>query len=190
MKQIYTSIRILFVVLLLLGFSIQQPNRLGVGPENYTFGVKLGVAPSGELTQYAIIQYRNSKRVSIQPTDLRRLVKIATGRWPLPKTNIFHDYFEQYEMYNDSMPDGTPIDYGAAFDSLWKVRFSHHPFDQNSEDGWSQGDMRPSLKQQKFIYDRYGVRGYDQDYFADSSFFKLLKDVMNPAWIRAYKSLH
>jgi hypothetical protein len=161
-----------------------------VGPKNYSFGVKLGIAPSGALTQYAIIRYKNDALVSIQPTDLSRLVKIATGRWPLPKTYIFHDYFKQYNMNNDSLPDGTPIDYGVAFDSLWKVRFSHHPFDQNREDGWSQGDIRPSLKQQKFIYDRYGVRGYDQAYFADSSFFKLLKDVMNPAWVEEYKSLH
>src|SRR5690554_7206020 len=86
-------------------------------------------------------------------------------------------------MYNDTLDDGTVIDYGAAFDSLWKVRFKSHPFDHRLGDGWSMGEIRPSLKQQAYIYDRYGVRGYDQDFFADTSFFKLLKDVMDPQWI-------
>src|SRR5690554_7279072 len=70
-------------------------------------------------------------------------------------------------MYNDTLDDGTVIDYGAAFDSLWKVRFKSHPFDHRLGDGWSMGEIRPSLKQQAYIYDRYGVRGYDQDFFAE-----------------------
>lgn len=57
-------------------------------------------------------------------------------------------------------------------DSLWKIRFVEHPFEAKYGKGWSQGDARPSLKQQEFIYNNYGVRGYDQDYFVDTSFFK------------------
>jgi hypothetical protein len=159
-------------------------------PDKVSFGVKIGILPTGGLTQYALVYYKKQRIQSIQEVSLNRLVKIGTGEWPIPRSSVFHDYFEEYGMYNDTLADGTIIDYGAAFDSLWKVRFNVHPFDHRQGEGWSLGEIRPSLKQQAYIYDRYGVRGYDQDYFTDSSFFKLLKDVMDPQWIAHYKSLN
>lgn len=187
-KKIY-HITLLFVLALLLSF-VNKPNRsVRSTPFKVSFGVKIGILPNGELTQYALMYYRDGVLSSIQGVPLNRLVKIGQGIWPVPNSSHFYNYFEENGLYNDTLEDGTVLDYGAAFDSLWKIRFNEHPFERNLGKGWSQGDIRPSLKQQAYIYNRYGVRGYDQDYFADTSFFQLLKDVMDESWIDEYKSM-
>ncbi|HLV41997.1 MAG TPA: hypothetical protein VKY37_06950 [Brumimicrobium sp.] len=180
------------ILLLIVGISLTKKSNpsQGSAPDKVSFGVKIGILPTGGLTQYAIVYYKNKHLQSIEEVSLERLIKIGRGEWPVPRTTVFHDYFEEFGMYNDTLEDGTILDYGAAFDSLWKIRFNAHPFDHRLGDGWSLGEIRPSLKQQGYIYDRYGVRGYDQDFFTDSSFFKLLKDVLDPNWIANYKSLY
>lgn len=180
------------VLLLAIGLSLTnepiQPK--GSAPDKVSFGVKIGIAPTGGLTHYALMFYKDQRLQSIQEVSLERLINIGTGKWPIPRTTVFHDFFEEFGMYNDTLEDGTVLDYGDAFDSLWKVRFNVHPFDHRLGKGWSLGEIRPSLKQQAYIYDRYGVRGYDQEFFADTSFFKLLKDVLDPNWINEYKTLN
>lgn len=154
------------------------------------FGVKIGLLPTGGLTQYAIVNYRNGRKAGMRPVSLPELIKIGTGKWPVPGTHSFYDFFDDEGLYEIQIGDSTnQIDYHAAFDSLWKIRFVEHPTHEDMGRGWSQGDARPSLKQQAFIYNTYGVRGYDQEYFTDSSFFKLLRDVLNPEWVEHYKSL-
>ena len=159
---------------------------------NVTFGVKVGIMPTGSIIQFAVIHFRGGKKVSIQPVSKQELTKIATGEWPVPRTSIFHDFFKEqgiYDLYKKDTTKIPPIDFNAAIDSLWKIRFVEHPFESGKGKGWSQGNARPSLKQQEFIYNNYGVRGYDQDFFIDTSFFKLIHDVVDPVWIENYKSL-
>ncbi len=155
-----------------------------------TLGVKVGMLPSGDLHQFALIYYRNGVLASIQPVSEDRMVKVGAGKWPIPGTHKFHDFFAEEEMYIFPSDTHEVFNINASVDSLWKVRFAAHPYSQSARNGWSQGDYRPSLKQRQYIYDRYGVRGYDQDYFIDSSFFKLLKDVQDPDWIKEYKSMY
>lgn len=167
-----------------------EPSPLASGqPDRTSFGVKIGLLPTGELTQYALVYFKDNKLLSIQGIPLNQLVKIGQGEWPLPRTTFFYNYFQENGLYDDTLEDGSILDYGAAFDSLWKIRFPEHPFDPKAGKGWSNGEFRPSLSQQKYIYDRYGCRCYDQDYFVDTSFFRLLKDVMDEDWIAQYKSL-
>lgn len=180
----------ILLVLFLFTSIISKQEQTTFDPvHDIKFGVKIGILPSGGLTQYAIFFYKNDRFLGKQPISKEELVKIGTGRWPIPRSTKFHDFFEENNFYKDTLENGDIIDYGAAFDSLWKVRFEAHPTQQGLKNGWSNGEYRPSLKQQQYIYNRYGVRGYDQDYFTDTSFFKLLKDVMNPKWIEHYKSL-
>lgn len=146
--------------------------------------------PSGGLYQFALVYLKGDRIASIQPVSKERMIKVGAGKWPIPGTHKFHNFFAEQEMYVFPADTQDVFNIEASIDSLWKVRFSAHPFSQGLDEGWSQGDFRPSLKQQKYIYDRYGVRGYDQDYFVDSSFFKLLKDVQDPGWIKTYKSMH
>lgn len=182
-------IAIFCVLTLNLKFQWKDIPKKG-GFTNISFGVKIGLLPTGELTQFGVVYYQNNRLLSIQSVSLSQLINIGTGKWPIPRTNVFHNYFEENNIRNDTLEDGTIIDYTAAFDSLWKIRFSVHPYKQQLGKGWSQGDVRPSLKQQAYIYNRYGVRGYDQDYFTDTSFYKLLKDVVDADWIEEYKSMY
>lgn len=181
----------LFILILLIIYSgASEHDNVYLTPEKQiSFGVKIGILPTGKLTEYAVFFYRDNRFIGKHSISKEELVKIGTGKWPIPKTNKFHDFFKENGFYSDTLNNGEIIDYGAAFDSLWKVRFTEHPFNQGLSSGWSQGDFRPSNKQQAYIYHRYGVRGYDQDYFSDTSFFKLLKDVMDSEWIKHYKSL-
>lgn len=185
-------IYIVFIMVLGLGLSLTRKTNNSHSAYTYrvSFGVKIGLLPTGELTQYALIYYKGKETVSLQGISYTQLIKIGTGEWPIPKTLNFHNYFEEKGFHNDTLEDGSIVDYTAAFDSLWKIRFDAHPFNHQLGKGWSQGKFRPSLKQQEFIYSRYGVRGYDQEYFTDTSFFKLLRDVLDPEWIIEYKSLY
>lgn len=181
-------ILLLFTILLFGGFYTPY----NTVRHNVTFGVKIGILPTGDLTQYAIVHYRNGRKTNIQPVSLKEMLNVATGKWPVPGTNKFYDFFDEQGIYDLAKKDSInkePIDYNAAFDSLWKIRYPEHPFKNIKDKGWSNGNARPSLDQQKFIFDTYGVRGYEQDYFTDTSFFKLLRDVLDPEWIANYKSL-
>jgi len=182
---------IIAILSVLLVFSSSTTHVSHYSPNDISFGVKIGILPTGGLTQYVIFYKKNGKHSHAHGISLAELIKIGTGKWPIPKTNIFHNFFDeeglndkQSKQYIDSLPD-----FRNAFDSLWKIRFPEHPFDGQKGKGWSQGDYRPSLKQQEFIYYNYGARGYDQDYFKDSSFYKLIRDVLDEEWISYYKSL-
>lgn len=179
-------------ILLLLATTSSTSNNESSVRFNVTFGVKIGILPTGGLVQFAIIHYRNGRPSGMQPVSRNELVKIGIGEWPVPGTRYsFHNFFDEQGLLNTKNEDETeqPINFQAALDSLWKIRFVEHPFDKKQGQGWSQGGARPSLRQQEFIYTNYGVRGYDQDFFTDTSFFKLLRDVIDPSWIEYYKSL-
>lgn len=185
------AIYIMILFFLLVGMSsTKQLDSTSSEPYRVSFGVKVCLSPTGELTQYALLFYRNHQIQSVQGIQLNRLVHIAEGDWPIPKSTVFHDFFKENGIHNDTLSDGTIVDYQAAFDSLWKIRFNVHPYKHELGNGWSQGEFKPTLKQQAYIYNEYGVRNFELNYFADTSFFKLLKDVVNPEWIANYKSLH
>jgi len=175
--------------LCLTGSTNEYENGSPVSSNGISLGVKIGILPTGGLQQTALVHYRRGRRTSIQPVTRERLIKVGAGKWPAPKTMYFHDYFADYDINVFGTDSTAAFDINAALDSLWKVRFSAHPLKGGKGKGWSQGEYRPTEKQRAYIYNRYGVRGYDQDYFADSSFFKLIKDVMNRDWIEHYKSL-
>lgn len=186
-RNVYYIISTLFLVGLL---SLEKEDKLIYsGPNRVSFGVKIGLLPTGGLTQYSLFYFKNNRLMGNQPVKLNQIIKIGTGEWPIPRSNVFEKIFEDNGITNVTLPNGKIIDYSSAFDSLWKIRFEAHPFVHELGNGWSQGEMKPSLKQQTYIMERYGVRGYDQDYFVDSSFFKLLRDVLDPVWINNYKSL-
>jgi len=55
--------------------------------------------------------------------------------------------------------------------------------------GWSSNLYKPSLKQEKFLHENYGIANIDGDFFLDTAFWKLLSDIQDPSWIANYKSL-
>jgi len=175
-----------------LGFSLVSTEGSKSRAHNVSMGVKIGILPTGGITQFALIHYRQEQLANIQPVNMVQLLKFGTGEWPIPGTNQRYNYFKENNLSHIITPEGDfkeRPDFTAAFDSLWKIRFDYHPFDPKKGKGWSNGRIKPSLSQQEFIFHTYGVRGYDQDYFVDTSFFKLLRDVLDTAWINNYKSL-
>lgn len=189
MKHNIFYISFFLIILGLLSFEQKKDTATYRPVDRVSFGVKVGILPTGKLTQYALFFYKDNKVINKEPIGLNKLIKIGQGEWPIPRTNVFTNFFEEEGFENDTLPDGRIVNYISAFDSLWKIRYEAHPFEHSLGAGWSQGEIRPSLKQQAYIYDRYGVRGYDQAYFTDTSFFRLLKDVIDPQWIENYKSL-
>lgn len=74
-------------------------------------------------------------------------------------------------------------------DSLWKLRFSDFPFINSNEKGWSSELNRPSARQAEFLRTNYKVDNVDLNYFLDSNFWNILKDVQDINWINSYKAL-
>src|SRR5690554_1944586 len=121
------------ILLLVVGLSLTQKNNpaKGSAQDKVSLGVKIGIIPTGGLTQYALVFHKGQRLHSIREVNLHRLIKLRTRQWPIPRTTTFHDFFEEHGMYNDNLYDGTVIDYGADFDSLSKVRFKSHPVDHH-----------------------------------------------------------
>jgi hypothetical protein len=55
--------------------------------------------------------------------------------------------------------------------------------------GWSPKLMRPSEKQERYLFQNYGVRNIDIDFFIDTAFWQLLSDIQDSSWIANYRSL-
>lgn len=182
--------RVLIIFLLVFITSgNSRHNNYSTETFNVTLGVKIGMLPTGGIHQFALVYKKYGKLVSIQPIEELQMIKIGSGKWPIPRTEKFHDFFAEYGLYFDPTEEQEYFDIYSAIESLWKIRYAAHPFNQQKGDGWSNGEFRPSQKQQAYISTRYGVRGYDQDYFTDSSFFQLLKDVTDEEWIAEYKRM-
>lgn len=119
-----------------------------------SFGVKIGILPTGKVTQYAIVHYRQEKLTQLQPIDLTTLIKVATGKYTIPRTTVFVDFFKENEVSHLKLSDSSfrsKENYIVAFDSIWKIRFDVHPFDTKNGEGWSIGRHRPSLRQQEYL---------------------------------------
>jgi len=180
-------ITIFFLLFLTSGNSRKKEVNLAMS--HVTMGVKIGMLPTGGIHQFALIHKQHGKLVAIQPIEELQMIKIGSGEWPIPRTQKFHDFFSEHGIYINPTEGQEYFDIHSAIESLWKIRYAAHPFNQQKGEGWSNGKFRPSQKQQVYIFNRYGVRGYDQDYFADSSFFQLLKDVIDKDWIDEYKRM-
>ena len=157
------------------------------------FGVKVSIGANSEVTSYVCYLYDGRYLTQKKMVDKESFVKIVSGHWPSIYNPKRIDYFEEHNIDCSILTD--PItrktSLGCApFDSLWKIHFATYPFQTNSEKGWGNKYHRPSPKQEVYLYNRYGVRRIDADYFLDTNFWMILNDVTDPDWIQNYKSLH
>lgn len=156
------------------------------------FGVKVSIGANSQLTSF--VCYINNGRVlsKKQIVDKETFVKIVSGYWPSiynPKgLNLFKEngidcaFVEDPETYEKGV-DCQPLD------SLWKIRFSTYPYQHRTDLGWSNKYHKPSPGQEKYLYERYGIAHIDGDYFLDTNFWKILRDVSDPQWVANYKSI-
>lgn len=156
-----------------------------------SFGVKICNSPLGKIESFIIQRGRiNGVAVNYSP-EKSGFLNYAAGTWPLPYSGR-NKYLQQngvdvFKVINPSTGDS--VWHCPALDSMWKLRFQIHPMYSYKKDGWSNGVIKPSLKQQEFMYTNYKIRSFESSFFIDSNFYKILRDVMDEKWVNHYKSL-
>lgn len=156
------------------------------------FGVRVSIGANSMLTTY--VCYINTGRVLTHKRvcDEATFINIVSGHWPSIYNPKRENLFEKNGVNCDVFVDSTTLQKFPTcvpFDSLWKIRFSVYPFTTRSELGWSNKYHKPSPSQEIYLVNRYGINHIDGDFFLDTSFWLLLKDVTDPDWIANYKSL-
>jgi hypothetical protein len=179
-----------FLVLVIWGIcvsiipSVAQPRPV--------FGVRVSIGANSSLTTYVCYIHTGRTLTHKRVCDKESFIKIVSGHWPSiynPKReNLFEQNGLGCNVFEDSI---TRKDIPACvpFDSLWKIRFSVYPFRNVDDEGWSNKYHKPSPQQEMYLGNRYGIKHIDGDFFLDTSFWMLLKDVTDPDWIANYKSL-
>ena len=163
-----------------------------VNPPHGAFGVKISFQATGVLTSY--IAYIDNGRVQTHAKQISEteFIKIASGHWPSIYNPTRRNFFKEYNYDCGVLKDSFTLKdytYCLPLDSLWKIHFEKHPLDITKGNGWSNKQFNPSLKQELFLYQTYGVAHLDADYFLDTNFWKLLGDIQKPEWISSYKCL-
>lgn len=145
-------------------------------------------------TMYALVAFQDNgiQLINRKFLTVDDFVKIASGYWPSiynpTRENLFVKHRLPCGMFNDSI-HLDPIPVCFPIDSLWKIRFSDFPFNTSSESGWSGDAFKPSVRQTLFLKENYRVDNVDMNYFLDTNFWKILRDVQDSLWIVNYKSL-
>lgn len=180
-------IKILFIFSLIITSSFVM-----VSTPHGAFGVKVSYQSTGQITSY--IAYIDNGRTEAHLKYLSKdeFIKIASGHWPSIYNPNRINYFEKNNLLCGTLKDSFTLKdytYCIPSDSLWKLHYERHPIDITNGEGWSNQQYMPSLTQELYLYNNYGIRKIDGDYFKDTNLWKILKDVTNPSWIEHYKSL-
>lgn len=181
--------RLIVIVLLSIGILSlrEQPESRVV------FGIKLSMQGNGDLL--SIYGYLFDGRSYTHKRNFKKdeFIKYASGFWP----SVFNPKKENLFQLNDISTCGVYVNdtilatvpYCFSIDSLWKIRWPSYPDGRGREAGWATGGFGPSKKQRQFLFENYGVANIDLDFFIDTNFWKILRDVQNPDWILTYRSL-
>jgi len=181
------------VRLLLLFCWILSSSVIKTTASRPVFGVRVAIGANSTVTSFVCYLDNGYSLSRPKNVDAETFVKIVTGYWPSvynPKRiDLFKEHNIDCAIYTDSITL-KPVLGCLPIDSLWKIHFGTYPFNGISEMGWSNKYHRPSPKQEQFLFNRYGVRQIDSDYFLDSSFWMIMNDVTDKDWIKNYKSLY
>lgn len=156
------------------------------------FGVRIAFGANSQMTTYVCFLDNGRTLTHKRILSQDEFIHFASGDWPSIYNPKRINYFEERNLNCGIAVDSfsyKKVSYCVPFDSLWKIRFSTYPYRQSVEMGWSSNLYKPSLKQEKYLYDTYKVANIDGDFFLDSNFWNLLSDVQDPVWIANYKSL-
>ena len=182
---------ILFLVAFLNIGTVHQPKAVFT---QHVFALGIIANPTGNdpIVSFAIISFQNGQIVSTQPITKSTFIRMACGDWPSKANPNREDLFIKHEVelcgrYIDTLTK-EKLYLCDLLDSLWKVRFSEHPYIFD-DSGWSRGKYKPNAAQLKFLYENYEVSRINLDYFIGNFMWKLLKDIQDPEWINHYKSL-
>jgi hypothetical protein len=156
------------------------------------FGVRIAFQANSAYTTFVCFLDNGRVYTNKRIVSQDEFIKIASGYWPSIYNPKRINYFEERTLACgvdvDSFSRKTST-YCPSFDSLWKIRFSTYPYQGSSEEGWSNKLHKPAPPQEIYLYNNYGIKQIDADFFLDTNFWKLLNDVVDPVWINNYKSL-
>lgn len=176
-----------FILVWIICSSIHyEPHHRGV------FGVRISFGSNSEITSFVCYLHNGRTLTNKRIVDKETFIKIVSGYWPSPYNPKQKNIFKEQNLDCDAIVNSETLEtfpYCIPLDSLWKIRFSVYPYREKAEYGWSNKLFKPSSKQEKYIFNRYGVRQIDGDYFMDTSLWLLLHDVLDTNWISNYKSL-
>ena len=189
MSQLRKIIFIVVSIFLLSAKDTSQPVF-----QQHVFSLVIISNPTGNdpLLSFAIVSFFNGEMVASQPITRETFIRMASGDWPSKANPNKEDLFivngiETCGRYVDTITR-KKVYLCDPLDSLWKVRFSDHPY-VFDDSGWSHGKYRPNAKQMAFLYEEYEVSNITVDYFIGNFMWKLLRDVQDSVWIMNYKSL-
>lgn len=155
--------------------------------------MKISIGGNSQITTFVGYLHDGRTYSRQRIMDRNTFIKVVSGYWPSEFNPERTNYFEENGIDCGVLKDSITLEefcYCDPFDSLWKIRFSMYPFRNGPlDEGWSPVLHKPSLKQDKYLYDRYGVKSVDFSFFLDTSFWMLLHDVSDSNWIANYKSL-
>lgn len=191
---------LLIITVLLLSISGRLPlgnkpvSDVATGQPRVSFGVRIAMDMNSQMTTFIGLRY-DANGILRGKKIFRKdeFIKVLAGYWPSPFNPKRINYFVQEKVAgaawrNDTLNQDVAI--CPVLDSLWKVRFKLYPFRGTNEEGWSNGQYQPSLKQQKYLVDRYHIGHMDLDFFVDTNFWKLLRDAQDEKWIAGYKAIN
>ncbi len=178
-------------ILLVLCWFISSSFML-VSPPHSAFGVKISFQSTGVLTSYIAYIDNGRTQSHVKQITETEFIKIASGHWPSIYNPTRRNFFAENNFDCGVLKDSFTLKeytYCVPLDSLWKLHFEKHPLDVTKGNGWSNKQFNPSLKQELYLFQNYGVAHIDANYFLDSNLWKILKDIQNPEWIANYKCL-
>lgn len=156
------------------------------------FGVRVAFQANSEITTFVCFLDNGRTYTHKRILSETEFIKFASGHWPSIYNPKRINYFEERNLNCGVMKDSfnnKDLTFCLPFDSLWKIRFSTYPYRGSMEEGWSGKLYKPSEKQELYLYNNYGIKSIDADFFIDTNFWKILSDVQDPLWIANYKSL-
>lgn len=180
------------LILLTVVFSFSNGKQTSY---KYVFGARISTGANSQVVTFVAQKYSEDGllRASRVFTNKDEFIKVLSGYWPSPFNPNKTDYFRENRIVGGVFVNDTirvEIGYCPAMDSLWKIRFSDWPYMGRNEAGWSLNRMRPNLKQEEYLANRYNIKQLDFDYIVDTNFWKLMYDVTDSTWIENYKFIN
>lgn len=162
-------------------------------PEYKTvFDVNLAYKSDGSLVSLYVGLHDGHSVKYRKPITHKEFVYFCSGEWPSIYNKSRINMFELEGVTGMVLKDSIYLKeypFCPSLDSLWKLRYNSYPFPGINERGWSRGKYTPSVEQQKYLYEQYGLLNIDVNKISDTSFWKLLRDVENISWINYYQNL-
>ncbi len=156
------------------------------------FAVRVAPQATGDMVTIMAYFNNGTNNTYKKPLSLKEFCFFASGEWPSVYNRNRINLFELNGVVGGVLPNEftnkPTYPYCPSLDSLWKLRFNEYPYlGESRGDGWSQDKWLPGKRQMNYLTDNYGVGTLDAHYFADTSFWKILRDVMDPEWIENYR---